>query len=135
MKTARFLIALAAAALLWSCSPLSDEAKQIVGNYYIPELSNDEPMLELDADGTCHVHAIKKGVLSYSVPGEWNVRDSIIIFDLDPAGLTFEGDSALIGDIPRHMEKTVREADEFSLTLEVDGIDYVYQRRNPSAED
>lgn len=121
--------AVLAAAAFSSCSGLSSQAKEIVGIYYNPELSQTDPVMELRSDGKCTVRAIKPGVLTYSVDGEWNVENDSIIFDLDPASVKAEGDKAFMGTIPSHYSRRVAGYNEFNLQLEQDGVVYLYQRR------
>lgn len=112
-----------------SCHRLSSEAKKMIGDYYITEVSNDTPVMELKSNGTVIQHAIKPGVLSYCVKGRWNVkRDSLIIVN-DPKPFDIEGDSTMVGDIPERQAKAVVNFNGTSLTLRHNGADYVYFRR------
>lgn len=129
MKKILSLTLAAAAATLVACSSLSPEAKEIVGVYFNPELSQTDPVMELHDDATCIVRAIKPGVLTYSVHGTWNVKNDSILFILDPATVQSEGDKTLIGEIPTHYSRRVVEHNDFNLQLEQDGIVYLYQRR------
>lgn len=56
------------ASILSGCSHLSSEAKEMVGCYFIPEVSQDDPLMELNANGSCVIRAVKPGVLTMSVP-------------------------------------------------------------------
>ncbi|MCH5327004.1 MAG: hypothetical protein J1E29_07370 [Duncaniella sp.] len=128
MKLVNTLPVIAAALILAGCSKLSKEAKEIVGSYYNTELSQTEPVMELRADGTCLVRAIRPGVLSYSVEGHWNVKRDSLLMTLNPATLQTEGDSLLVGKIPeRYASKIVGHTD-FNLQLEQGGATYLYQR-------
>lgn len=111
-----------------SCSKLSSEAKEIVGNYIIPEVSQTEPVMELNRDATCTVRAIKPGVLTYSVEGTWNVERDSLVMDLDPSSLKVEGEASMVGEIPVHSARKVVEHNEFNLQLEKDGVVYYYKR-------
>ena len=123
-------LSLALAASIFSgCSNLSSEAKEMIGSYYIPEVSQDIPLMELNSDGTCVMRAIKPGVLTISVPGKWNVLRDTLFIENDPANLTAEGDTTLIGNIPLNMAKAVTNFSGVTLTLESDGVQYVYLRR------
>lgn len=122
------IVAVASVAAV-SCSSLSDEAKEIVGNYYITEVSPDLPLMELRDDGSCTVRAIRPEVLVYSVDGSWNVERDSLLITLDPATLEWEGDSTLIGDIPLTHNKKLLGHTELSVELESNGINYVYTRR------
>lgn len=125
----KMLVFLAAAAIAVSCSPISKDAKKIVGNYYIPEVSDSTPLMELNADGTCTVRAVRPDVLTYSVDGRWDVRHDSLLITLDSATLRWEGDRELIGDIPGRLDKKVLSFNGRLLSLESDGINYVYTQR------
>lgn len=129
MKKTLSLALVAAAMTLAACSSLSPEAKEIVGVYFNPELSQTDPVMELHEDATCVVRAIKPGVLTYSVHGTWNVKNDSIVFLLDPTTVESEGESTLIGDIPSRYSRRVVEHNDFNLQLEQDGIVYLYHRR------
>lgn len=118
-----------AGSMLCGCSRLSSEAKEMVGNYFIPEVSQDTPIMELNDDGTCIQRAIRPGVLTMSVPGKWNVLRDSLIMEFDPSGLQTQGDSTLVGNIPLTLKKAVVDFNGSTLTLEYDGVQYVYLRR------
>ena len=111
-----------------SCSRLSREAKEIAGNYIIAEISQTEPVMELNRDATCKVRAIRPGVITYTVEGRWNVRHDSLVMTLDPATLAVEGDSALVGEIPVNYSRKVVEHNDITLLLEKDGVVYAYRR-------
>lgn len=115
--------------LLCACNHLTREAKEIVGVYYNPEISQTEPIMELNRDGSCVITAIKPGVLTYSVEGEWNVERDSLTMELDPSTVKSEGDSTLIGSIPAHFARKVISFTDYDLQLEQDGVTYLYQRR------
>ncbi len=123
------LLALISVPLAVACSPISDEARKIAGNYYIPEVSDKTPLMELNTDGTCVVRAVRPDVLTYSVEGRWDVKRDSLLIELDPATLQWEGDKSLIGDIPARLGKKVLSFTNNQLSLESDGINYVYQLR------
>ncbi len=123
-------MAICTVSLLVSCSGLSRKAKQIVGVYYNPELSQTEPVMELRSNATCVVRAIKPGVLTYSVEGKWNVENDSIVFILEPSTLKVEGDRALVGEIPARYTRKLADFNDFNLQLEQDGVMYLYQRRS-----
>lgn len=129
MKRFTQILALSAATLLCACNHLSDEAKEIIGAYYNPELSQTEPVMELKGNGDCVIRAIKPGVLTYSVEGEWNVENDSLTFELDNSTLKFDGDSTLIGNIPEHYARKVVSFSDYDLQLEQNGVTYLYQRR------
>lgn len=125
----RIFGALACAALVSGCSKLSPEAKEITGVYFINEVSQTEPLMELRPDATCLIRAMKPGVLTYSVEGTWNVVTDSLVLNLDPSTLIYEGDSSFIGPIPTEVKQRVIGHSDFSLELQNDGIEYLYQRR------
>lgn len=125
-KLLTVLCALCAA--LCSCSKLSSEAKKIIGAYYNPEISLNEPVMDLRSDGTCLVRAIRPGVLTYSVEGKWNVVNDSLVMQLDPSTLECDGDSQLVGNIPAKYARKIIDHSDFNLQLEQDGVTYLYQR-------
>lgn len=130
MKTFNISLFAIAALAFSSCSHLSKEAKEIVGTYYNPEISQTDPVMKLQKNASCIITAIKPGVLTYSVEGKWNVLNDSLILELDPKSITFEGDSTLIGNIPERVARKVLSHNDFSLQLESGGVSYLYQRRN-----
>lgn len=124
------IMAFASAVMIVSgCSGLSSEAKKMKGDYYITEVSNDVPVMELHGDGTIIQRAIVPGVLTYSVKGRWNVKNDSLIIKKNSAPFDIEGDSSLIGEIPPGMTKAIVAYNGVTLTLRQDGVDYVYYRR------
>lgn len=113
-----------------SCHRLSKQAKAMIGNYYIPEISEDDPLLELRSDATCTIRAIKPSVLTYAVDGTWDVVDDSIVATLKPETLKSEGDTTLIGEIPIKYARKITGFNGLTLTIEKDGVHYVYHRRN-----
>lgn len=129
-KTLGFVSLMCAMLLMQSCGKLSGEAKEIVGNYIIPEISGSQPVMELNRDATCVVRAIRPGVITYSVRGTWNVENDSLVMILDRTTLEVEGDETLVGDIPERSARKVVEHSDLSLELENDGILYYYKRIN-----
>ena len=127
----KIVIASAAAVLtlLGSCSHLSPEAKKMAGRYYIPGVSEDEPLLDLRSDGHCTVTKVVPGVVKFSVEGRWNVRNDSLVARLSPEKLTVDGDRGLVGDVPESMAFRITRFNDVSLTIERDGINYTYHRR------
>lgn len=113
-----------------SCGKLSREAKAIAGSYVIPEVSNTLPVMELDSDASCLVRAIRPGVITYTVRGQWNVENDSLIMVLDRSTLEVDGDASLVGDIPVRYARKIVEYSDLSLELESDGIQYYYKRVN-----
>lgn len=127
---------LAAAALLSACNGLSDEAKEMVGVYYQTAISENEPVMELNDDGTCVIHAIKPGVMSYTVNGTWNVEDDSLKIETDGKVASVTGDTTTIriGAIPETKSYAIADFNGLSLTLKQGGVDYLYQRRGHNEE-
>lgn len=117
-----------------ACHRLSEKARNMTGHYYITEISEDEPLLELNADATCTVRAIKPGVLTYAVNGTWNVEDDSLIVWVEPTIVEMRGDSTLIGNIPDRIARKLQEFTGTSMTLRSDGNDFVYLRRVPDSD-
>ena len=130
VNLAKFLFAVALAAGAASCNHLTDEAKEIIGNYYINEISDRVPLMELNSNGTAVYRTIKPEVLTISAEAEWNVVGDSLTFDIDQSKVAFDGDSTLVGRIPAHIAKRIVAHDEWTLTLEQNGVHYVYYRRN-----
>lgn len=130
---------LAAVALLGvfiACSGLSDRAKQMTGLYFQTTISENEPVMELNPDGSCTIHAIKPGVLSYTVNGTWNVEGDSLIIDTDRRVASVTGDTTVVrvGAIPSHVSYEIADFNGLSLTLRRDGNDYLYVRRGHNLE-
>ena len=134
----RLLVTLFAAAALCAvtmgCHRLSEKARQMPGHYYINEISQDLPLLDLNDDATCIVRAIKPGILTYAVAGRWDVVGDSLVIEVEPVLTELQGDSSLVGDIPARLARRVQEFTGTSLTLRHDGSDYVYLRRIPVAD-
>ena len=131
---ASLLVATAVCAVAAGCHRLSEKARQMPGHYYINEISQDQPLLELNDDATCTVRAIKPGILTYAVAARWDVVDDSLVIEVEPVLTELQGDSSLIGDIPRRLARRVQEFTGTSLTLRHEGNDYVYLRRLPVAD-
>lgn len=114
---------------LAGCNGLSSEAKEMVGDYYNIELSETEPVMELNANGKCVLRAIKPGVLTYTVDGRWNVENDTLFISTDGMVDEAKGDTTLIGRVAEKMAKAVVNYNGLTLTLRSDGNDYVYTRR------
>lgn len=131
------LLLLASSTALSGCSHLSSEAKEMVGDYYLTAVSENEPVMELRKDGTCTLHAIKPDVMSYMVNGEWNVKSDSLIIETEGKADKIEGDTTMahVGKIPLRISFAVADFNGISLTLRRDGADYVYQRRGHAESD
>lgn len=81
--------AIAIAALsLSACGGLSDKEKQMVGNYYIPAVSDTRPLLELGNKRDAVIRAIRPGELSYCVTGKWELSGDTLVIQTDPSSIT-----------------------------------------------
>ncbi|MDE6126195.1 MAG: hypothetical protein K2G30_04495 [Muribaculaceae bacterium] len=130
MKTLPATIA-SAAVLLSACGGLSDREEKMVGNYYIPAVSDSRPLIELGADRSAVVRAIRPGELSYCVAGKWELSGDTLVILTDPSSITIEeGDPALVGTVAPRVAYPVAACNENTLTLERQGITYDYHRRN-----
>ncbi|MCH5346269.1 MAG: hypothetical protein J1E63_04130 [Muribaculaceae bacterium] len=115
--------------LLASCGKLSKEAKGMIGDYYISEVSIDTPVLQLKEDGTCVRTAIRPNYVTFSVEGKWNVKNDSLIIDLDPNRITWEGDRSMIGDFPTHTAYYISAFNGLNLEVVSDGLTYSLHRR------
>ncbi|MBR4722672.1 MAG: hypothetical protein IK053_06435 [Muribaculaceae bacterium] len=91
-KLNRTMTLIAATAFLsvfgYSCNHLTDEAKEIVGDYYINEISDRTPLMELNGNGKAIYRTIKPEVLTISAEAEWNVVGDSLTFDIDQKKIT-----------------------------------------------
>lgn len=119
-----------------SCSRLSSRGKEIVGQYYIPELSEDVPLMDLRKNATCTMTAVRPGVITFSVEGKWNVIEGdTLVMELDPTQVVVEGDSSLVGKIPATVKRAIVDFNGINLTLrDGSGLSYVYHRRAETAK-
>lgn len=124
----RLLVAAAAMGLLAACG-LSSREKEMVGNYFISEISDIEPLYELRGDGSSVMRAIRPEVLTCWVEGRWHVKGDSLIIENDLSTVGFEGDRSLMGEVAPRAAYRISDYDGVSLTLRKDGIDYVYHRR------
>ncbi|MCF0219769.1 MAG: hypothetical protein HUK14_08300 [Muribaculaceae bacterium] len=130
MKRLLIFLSVALALTTISCNRLTKEARAMTGNYYIPELSEDVAIMELNDNGKCVMRAVNPGVLTFSVEGRWNVKKDSLIMDLKPETLTYEGDSTLIGEIPAHSSRYIADFNGINLTLQhPDGLNQIFHRR------
>lgn len=126
----------AAATAFVGCNGLSDRAEGMTGVYYQTSVSENEPVMELNDDGSCVIHAIKPGVMSYTVNGTWNVEDDSLMIETDGRVASVTGDTTVvkIGAIPAKKSYAIADFNGLSLTLHRDGNDYIYVRRGHNAE-
>lgn len=117
--------------LLGSCGGLSDQEKRMVGKYYIPALSDTNPLIELNADGTSVLRAIRPGDITYSVSGVWKVDNDSLIIESDSTSITIEdGDPGLVGHVSRRVAYPIAGFNESTLSIVRQGITYDYHRRS-----
>lgn len=131
-----YFAAVASLLLLGSCSGLSDRAEEMVGVYYQSAISENEPVMELNDDGSCVIHAIKPGVMSYTVNGQWNVEGDSLLIETDGVVASVTGDTTLVkvGSIPGRKSYFISGFNGLTLSLRRDGNDYTYSRRGHLAE-
>lgn len=103
----------------------------MIGKYYIPAVSDTTPLIELNADGTSVLRAIRPGNITYSVSGVWKVDKDSLIIESDSTSITIEdGDPGLVGHVAHRVAYPIRNFNESTLTIERQGIVYDYRRRN-----
>lgn len=116
--------------LLSACGGMTDREKQMVGKYYIPAVSDTNPLIELNADGTSVLRAIRPGDITYSVTGTWHADEDSLIIVNDSTSITIEdGDPGLVGHVTRRVAYPISSFNESTLSIERQGIVYDYHRR------
>ncbi len=131
MKALPTLAASAAAAILSACGGLSEQEEKMVGNYYLPAVSDSRPMFELKNDRSAVVRAIRPGELTYSVAGRWELSGDTLVIATDPSSITIEeGDPAMVGTVAPRIAYPVEAFNETTLSLDRQGVTYDYHRRN-----
>lgn len=123
------IVVLAAALSMLAGCGLSSREKEMVGNYFIPEISDVEPLYELHSDGRSVMRAIRPGVLTCWVEGKWHVEGDSLILENDLSTLGTEGDRSLMGEVSPRSAYLISDYNGVNLTLRKDGIDYIYHRR------
>lgn len=120
----------AVAMLFAACGGMSEQEKRMVGSYYIPDITDSRPLIELHADGSSLMRAVRPGELSFFVTGTWSVdNDSLIILN-DASSITIEeGDPAFVGDVSPRVAYPIVRYDETTLCIEKHGVIYDYHRR------
>lgn len=115
---------------LTSCGGMTDVEKKMVGKYYIPAVSDTNPLIELNADGTSVLRAIRPNDITFSVTGTWKMVDDSLIIVNDPTSITIEdGDPSLVGTVSPRISYPVKDFNESTLSIVRDGIVYDYHRR------
>lgn len=116
--------------LLAACGGLSEQEEKMVGKYYIPALSDTNPLIELNADRTSVLRAIRPGDITYSVAGVWKVENDSLIIESDSTSITIEdGDPGLVGHVSRRVAYPIKDFNESTLSIQRQGITYDYHRR------
>lgn len=113
-----------------ACSGLSEREEKMVGKYYIPQLSDTSPIIELNGDRSSTLRAIMPGELTYSVDGRWEVAGDSLIIVNNAESITIEdGDPSLVGRVAPRVAWPIKRFDESTLSIERQGITYDYRRR------
>ena len=116
--------------LLAACGGLSEQEEKMVGKYYIPALSDTNPLIELNADRTSVLRAIRPGDITYSVTGVWKVENDSLIIESDSTSITIEDrDPGLVGHVSRRVAYPIKDFNESTLSIQRQGITYDYHRR------
>ena len=116
--------------LLAACGGLSEQEEKMVGKYYIPALSDTNPLIELNADRTSVLRAIRPDDITYSVTGVWKVENDSLIIESDSTSITIEdGDPGLVGHVSRRVAYPIKDFNESTLSIQRQGITYDYHRR------
>lgn len=116
--------------LLAACGGLSEQEEKMVGKYYIPALSDTNPLIELNSDRTSVLRAIRPGDITYSVTGVWKVENDSLIIESDSTSITIEdGDPGLVGHVSRRVAYPIKDFNESTLSIKRQGITYDYHRR------
>ena len=124
----RIYCAIAFSLLLTACGGLSKEAREIVGSYYNMAISDDEPVFELNPDGTCVMRAIRPDVLTISVSGTWDVVNDSLVMHHNLATVKAHGDTSLLGTVAPEFKALVMGHTDHTLLLSRNGIEYEYIR-------
>lgn len=102
----------------------------MVGNYYIADISDSRPLIELHADGSSLMRAIRPGELSFFVTGQWSVDNDSLIIVNDVSSITIEeGDPAFVGEVSPRVAYPIENFDDTTLRIKKHGIIYDYHRR------
>jgi|GEM_PF-1929270 len=118
-----------AAYVMAGCDSLSDQEKRMVGDYYIPEVSDSTPLYELSEDRSAVVRTIADGVEA-SVRGKWRVDNDSLIIDIDESTLTMSDPQAVKVKMQPHIALPIVSYNEITLSLrKSDGLQYDYHRR------
>lgn len=115
--------------VLQSCG-MSEGEKKFIGNYFIPEVSDSEPIFELHSDGTSIYRAGVPGEVSVKIPGKWHIeKNNRLVFDNDLKHTVVKGDSTRLGKISPTIERKILSYNNVSLIVLDKGIQYCFRRR------
>lgn len=115
---------------LCSCGGLSRQEKEIAGDYFNAQLSDELPVLELNENRKSVVRNIAPDVLLMEVDGTWSiVGDSLIIIN-NLNTVRLKGDTSIVGNIAPRFSRKITGHDAHSITLSKDNIDYLYIRHH-----
>lgn len=115
---------------LTSCNGLSDYEKTLVGSYYNTALSDMKPAIELRADRSATVRAIRPGDLTYSVSATWKATGDSLILVPDASSIVVEeGDPMAVGNVAPRLSWPIVKCNEQTLTLVRDRNTIDYKRR------
>lgn len=116
--------------LMCACGGLSDREKKMVGDYYVPALSDNIPVYELREDRSATVREIENGIV-VSVDGVWKVKDDSLVIDTDQSTLRIEGDDVDVNvSCAPHIARYIISFNEITLSLKhSDGFQHDYHRR------
>ncbi len=113
--------------MLAGCNRLSKQEKEMVGKYYNTALSDMKPAIELNADRSAVVRAIRPGDLVYAVSATWKATpDSLILIPDSTSIVVEEGDPAAVGNVAPRLAWPIVKYNEQTLTLirDKNTIDY-----------
>ena len=134
MAKNHYITAIVAAAAmsigLAACNGLSDHEKALVGKYYNTALSDMKPEIELNADRSATLRAIRPGDLVYAVSARWEATADSLIMHPDTTSIAVEeGDPAGVGHVPARVAWPIVKASEQTLTLIRNKNTIDYRRR------
>lgn len=113
--------------MLAGCNRLSKQEKEMVWKYYNTALSDMKPAIELNADRSAVVRAIRPGDLVYAVSATWKATpDSLILIPDSTSIVVEEGDPAAVGNVAPRLAWPIVKYNEQTLTLirDKNTIDY-----------
>lgn len=79
------------------------------------------------------MRAIRPDVLTLSVKGTWHIVGDTLVIQHNLATVTAEGDTAIIGTVAPVFKAIVTDHTDYTMTLDRDGIEYEFIKRNAVA--